>query len=133
MFSSHLWPSELISVHAEQVVHVAGGPLRKQLLHLGRKLMGMMIKMVMMIKKVMMIKMDMMIKMVMVIKIRIIINQLYAASGQDIVGDDDHFGCKNIDHADHNSDDFFHDYHDDYDDDAKNLPECSLKVQHCCQ
>ena len=128
MFSSHLWSSELIGVHAEQVVHVAGGPLCQQLLHLGRKLMGMMIKMVMMIKKVMMIKMDMMIKMVMmikmdmmikmvmVIKIRIIIIQLYAASGQDIVGDDDHFGCKTIDHADHNSDVFVHDYHDDDDD-----------------
>ena len=57
MFSSHLWSSELIGVHAEQVVHVAGGPLREQLLHLGRKLMGMMIKMVMMTKMVMMINM----------------------------------------------------------------------------
>ena len=64
MFSSHLWSCELIGVHAEQVVHVARGPLRKQLLHLGRKLRGMMIKM------------DMMIKMVMVIKIRIIMIQL---------------------------------------------------------
>ena len=52
MFSSHLWPSELIGVHAEQVVHVARGTLRKQLLHLGRKLMGMMIKMCMVIKMV---------------------------------------------------------------------------------
>ena len=80
MFSSHLWPSELIGVHAEQVVHVARGPLRKQLLHLGRKLRGMMIKMdmmikmVMMVKMVMMIKMDMTTKMVMMIKMDMVIN-----------------------------------------------------------
>ena len=82
MVSSHLWSSELIGVHAEQVVHVAGGPLRKQLLHLGRKLMvmmikmDMMIKMVMVIKIVMKIKMVMMIKMGMMIKIRIFMIQL---------------------------------------------------------
>ena len=116
MFSSHLWPSELIGVHAEQVVHVAGGPLREQLLHLGKKLMGMMIKM------------DRMIKIVMTINMRIIMIQLLHL-GRTLLVMMTILDARTLLITTEMT--LFQDYHDD--DDDENLPECWLKVQHCPQ